>query len=397
MFGKCVLLGSVVAASLLAASSAANGMWQCPVGVPDPGSGQPNNSGIACVWVEDTPAPYPPQTSPAPRPRPKRPVSSYIAVAWHPLAGDVWATWNHWSPGNAEAAAVNACKQVMGGEGCQMVVNGWDTSVAVARDETNILWLSWGDDPKQARNNVLKDCEEKKKNCKIVHVFSTESLKNRANNRALDFSKNYFPDRAAVSQAPPPPYAKFEYNVNGHQVVTNQQLSNILIAAQERKQGIEKQFANDPRYALMKAGYWELMPRSTGLATGDGCAATFATLSGAVAVAGPKGEYRNAAITFFGGNIPIPKDGRMTKVTLEQTGGKPPATVEAYHFPMVDGKLGAITFVVPDASALVNNMFDEHRFAVSLGQKPAIEITWRGGHGIRDRLTKCLKGSGNPY
>ncbi len=33
------------------------GYWQCPVGVPDPGSGQPNNSGIACNWVEDTPAP----------------------------------------------------------------------------------------------------------------------------------------------------------------------------------------------------------------------------------------------------------------------------------------------------------------------------------------------------
>ena len=87
----------------------------------------------------------------------------------------------------------------------------------------------------------------------------------------------------------------------------------------------------------------------------------------------------------------------MKKVTLEQTGGKPPATVAAYHFPMADGKLGAITFVVPDASALVDNMFDEHRFAVSLGQKPAIDITWRGGHSIRDRLTKCLKGTGNPY
>lgn len=64
---------------------------------------------------------------------------------------------------------------------------------------------------------------------------------------------------------------------------------------------------------------------------------------------------------------------------------------------MVDGKLGAITFVVPDASALVNNMFDEHHFAVSLDKKQAIDITWRGGHSVRDRLTKCLKGSGNPY
>jgi hypothetical protein len=60
---------------------------------------------------------------------------------------------------------------------------------------------------------------------------------------------------------------------------------------------------------------------------------------------------------------------------------------------VADGKLGAVSFVVPDASALVNNMFDEHRFAVSLGTKPAIDITWRGGQNARDLLNKCLKGS----
>ncbi|MGI0491916.1 hypothetical protein ACN4EG_08890 [Alkalinema pantanalense CENA528] len=49
----------------------ANARWQCPVGVPDPSSGQPNKSGVACAWVEDTPAingPLPEPTKPEPSP-----------------------------------------------------------------------------------------------------------------------------------------------------------------------------------------------------------------------------------------------------------------------------------------------------------------------------------------
>jgi hypothetical protein len=408
MFGKIVFLGSVVAASLLVASSA-QAQIVCPEGYYQIGGG--NAGWIGCAPY-DTRSEYP--TVPDPEPEPDKPrvptmyANSYIAVAWHPKSTDVWATWNQRTAEKSQQVALAACTQIMGA-GCTIAVSGYNVSVAIARDKSNSLWYSWEKNPENARNKVLKACKDKNEDCKIAHVFTAEPLLQPANftpmqqkiletNPAFDFSKNYFPGNPVVSKAPPQPVSKYEIAVNGHQVATNQQLANILITtAQERKQGIEKQLASDPRYALMKAGYWELMPRLKGVATGDGCAATFATLNGAVAVAGPNGEYRKAAITFFGGNIPAPKDGRMTKVTLEQTGGKPPATVEAYHFPMVDGKLGAITFVVPDASALVNNMFDEHHFAVSLGKKQVIDITWRGGHNVRDRLTKCLKDSGSPY
>jgi Domain of unknown function (DUF4189) len=410
MLGKIVLLGSVVAASLLVASSAQAQVdpqtIACPEGYYGIGGG--NGGWLGCAPY-DTRSEYP--TAPVREPEPSKPIvptmyaNSYIAVAWHPKSTDVWATWNQRSAEKSQQVALAACTQIMGA-GCTIAVSGYNVSVAIARDKSNSLWYGWENNPENARNKVLKACKDKNEDCKIVHVFTAEPLLQPANftpmqqtiletNPAFDFSKNYFPGNPVVSKAPPQPVGKYEIAVNGHQVATNQQLANILIAnTLDRKQSLEKQFANDPRYALMKAGYWELMPRATGLAKGDGCAATFATLSGAVAVAGPNGEYRNAAITFFGGNIPIPQNGQMKKVTLEQTGGKPPpATVEAYHFSMADGKLGAVTFVVPDASALVNNMFDEHRFAVSLGQKQAIDITWRGGHSIRERLTKCLKGS----
>ncbi|AFY95837.1 hypothetical protein Cha6605_4928 [Chamaesiphon minutus PCC 6605] len=409
MVEKIVLLSSVMAASWLVAKSAQAQIIGCPEGYYGIGGG--NAGWIGCAPY-DTRSEYP--TAPDRKPEPERPrvptmyANSYIAVAWHPKATDVWATWNQRTAEKSQQVALAACTQIMGA-GCTIAVSGYNGSVAIARDKSNLVWYGWGNKPDNAREIVLKDCKDKNKDCKIVHVFTAEPLLQPANftptqqkfletNPAFDFSKNYFPGNPVVSKAPPQPVGNYEIAVNGHQVTMNQQLANISIAsALERKQSLERQFANDPRYALMKAGYWELTPRAAGLATGDGCSATFATLNGAVAVAGPNGQYRNAAITFFGGNIPVPKNGQMKKVTLAQTGGKPPATVEAYHFPMANGKLGAVTFVVPDASALVNNMFDEHRFAVSLGTKQALDITWRGGHSIRDRLTKCLKGTGNPY
>ncbi len=62
-------LSIVVTSSMM--MTKANARWQCPVGVPDPTSGQPNKSGIACAWVEETPAvnlpaPKPPRSEPAP-------------------------------------------------------------------------------------------------------------------------------------------------------------------------------------------------------------------------------------------------------------------------------------------------------------------------------------------
>jgi hypothetical protein len=66
-----------LSALLLAVASAimmnkANARWQCPVGVPDPSSGQPNKSGVACAWVEEnTPAGNPPP------PKPTRPAQNF--------------------------------------------------------------------------------------------------------------------------------------------------------------------------------------------------------------------------------------------------------------------------------------------------------------------------------
>jgi Domain of unknown function (DUF4189) len=172
--------------------------WQCPVGV-EPGG--PNNSGIACVWVEE-----PQQPQPEPDPGPRIPImyaNSYIAVAWHNNADDVWAIWNHRSEAKAKESALNACNQVMGSD-CTIAVSSWNTSVAIAQRQNGQIWYATESSPKKARKLVMKSCEEANNNCKLLHTFTAEPLAQPANftpaqqeflvtNPAFDFSKKYFP------------------------------------------------------------------------------------------------------------------------------------------------------------------------------------------------------------
>ena len=158
----------------------------------------------------------------------------------------------------------------------------------------------------------------------------------------------------------------------------------------DERQRIQRELDQNPTYRRMQAGYWEQAAPPPGAAKGDGCSATFVNLDGAVTISGPKGEFRQAAITFWGGNIPVPRRAGMKAVTLAQTGGQPPATVQAYHFAMADGRLGAVTFVVPSADALISGIFDEHRFDVSVKRGSWVSLAWKGGNMARSQLQSCL-------
>lgn len=184
-----------------------------------------------------------------------------------------------------------------------------------------------------------------------------------------------------------------ERAAEAHSAETNAAIADMFLAMllYDDKQRIERELARDPVYQRMKAGYWEYATTPPGQPRGDGCSATYVNLDGAVTISGPRGDYRQAAITFWAGQIPPPKKPGMKAVTLSQTGGKPPATVQAYHFAMADGKLGAVTFVVPDAPALLAGMFDAHQFGVAFKKTPWITIAWTGGNAARSRLQSCLK------
>jgi Domain of unknown function (DUF4189) len=203
MLGKWLMLGGIVLASLVYGSAAQAEGGSCPDGYYPIGGGNAGWQGCAPIPGYEFPRSDP---GPAPDPGPRIPTmyaNSYIAVAWHPNANDVWATWNHRTEAKSTQTALNACTQAMG-EGCTIAINGWNGSVAIARDQDNIVWQAWADTPKNARKNVMKACKEKKEGCKILHVFTAEPLIQPANftpeqqeilvtNPAFDFSKKYFP------------------------------------------------------------------------------------------------------------------------------------------------------------------------------------------------------------
>lgn len=175
----------------------------------------------------------------------------------------------------------------------------------------------------------------------------------------------------------------------------NKMLAADIIAAlhaTEDRAKLEKQLASNPAYKRLKAGYWEFLPRPKGSAKGDGCAATYFNLNGGVTIAGPNGGFRQAALTFWGGGIPVPQQDRKIKVTLTQSGGDPPATVEVLHDATGNGQLGSVTFTVPSAQALVGGLTDKSSFAVSYKQKQWHKINWSKGNAARQYMTKCLAG-----
>lgn len=155
---------------------------------------------------------------------------------------------------------------------------------------------------------------------------------------------------------------------------------------------LDQQLVSDPVYKRMKVGYWEFLPRPKGSPKGDGCAATFISLSGGVTIAGPKGKFRQAALTFWGGNIPPAKRQKTIKVTLSQSGDSPPATVQATHSAMAGGQMGTVTFTVPTAQSLVGGILEKNSFAVAVKKAQWHKITWVKGGKAKQYMTKCLTG-----
>lgn len=202
-----------------------------------------------------------------------------------------------------------------------------------------------------------------------------------------------YQDESSPGRPPERPKSFHEQAAAAYSAQTNSDIANVFIAMRvyEDKQRIEAELGRNPVYQRMKAGYWEHETPPAGMPRGDGCSATYVNLDGAITIAGPRGDYRQAAITFWGGGIPTSRRAAMRPVTLAQTGGNPPATVRAYHYTAAEGALGAVTFVVPSADALLGGIFDTHDFKVSMNKKPWLGITWKNGNVAKARLEACLR------
>ncbi|MBX3295516.1 MAG: hypothetical protein KF762_07375 [Acidobacteria bacterium] len=144
----------------------------------------------------------------------------------------------------------------------------------------------------------------------------------------------------------------------------------------------------NPAYKGYAEGEWFFEEPSNG----ESCSATFMRRGVGVTVLGPSRSLPGAFLIFFGPNLPTPPTLTKRRVTLSQTGGNKPATVQALSsaFPPVEN-YGSIIFQVPTAEAALNNIEDVHKFGVAIDGKVLAEIEWNGGHTARDRLRKCVE------
>lgn len=126
-----------------------------------------------------------------------RMIDSYIAVAQHFDANDVWVAWNHRTAQEATKAALDACNKVMG-SGCMIFGGdaGRNISVAVVDDVGIINNLGWGKTPEEANKAGLGKCAERGTRCKVRHTFTASPWKDTPLNLVFKGnSKNYFPDQ----------------------------------------------------------------------------------------------------------------------------------------------------------------------------------------------------------
>lgn len=147
----------------------------------------------------------------------------------------------------------------------------------------------------------------------------------------------------------------------------------------------------DPKFKRYREGFWDHFQASATPRPGQGCVAMFANLDGAVAVAGPGGEYTGAMLIFWGLDVPKPGNVATISVSLNQFDG-PVQTAKALNYTLPGGHAGAIAFTVPTIDAALETMVDRQPFELSIQGKPMMKIEWHGGHAARDTLRSCVKG-----
>lgn len=155
----------------------------------------------------------------------------------------------------------------------------------------------------------------------------------------------------------------------------------------DRQAALEK----DPKFRRYREGFWDHFRARAGATVGEYCMAMFANLDGMVAISGPGGDYRGAMLTFWGPDVPKPRDMATVQVKLDQFDG-PAQTVKAFNYTQPGTDSGVIAFAVPTIEAALETMVDRQPFELSIKGKPVLKIEWHGGHAARDRLRACVKG-----
>jgi Domain of unknown function (DUF4189) len=98
-------------------------------------------------------------------PMPQFARDNYGAIAYSPSTGRVGSSWNYRTLGDAQRAAVTACK-APDGQPVTWARNGFYCALAVGADGS--LGTGYGSTPARAKAIALRDCRKYTADCKIV-------------------------------------------------------------------------------------------------------------------------------------------------------------------------------------------------------------------------------------
>jgi len=190
-------------------STIVSAAYVCPNG-PGPGevmvgmSPGGGNTGIGQFPMCESRGDSQPEDSPGPAkinhvPPPK--ADTFVAVAWHEDANDVWAIWNNRSEEDAKKRVLAACNRVMG-RNCSYANGGKNSSVAVARYANGVLAETvWGETPDKAKENALKNCSNQGQNCRVDQVFTALFMPDYGDDPSLEYFPNKKVERLTYAMA----------------------------------------------------------------------------------------------------------------------------------------------------------------------------------------------------
>jgi hypothetical protein len=215
-----------------------------------------------------------------------------------------------------------------------------------------------------------------------IHNQNVDDSYLAAQNYGAWVEDTYFDNGGGFDDPVPPPRA-----FDPMQAKINQALGTML-EAQKRIEDKAK-LMKDPKYKAYINGSWTYFQDTNAKKPGEFCSAFFTRAEGFAMLSGPGSGYDGALLTFWGMNVPKPKEVRKIKVTLKQTDDKP-QTVTAFNYYNAAHGMGAIALAVPSIEAAPAGILDKHEFELVVGGKSVAKVKWHSGLAMKKKLATCV-------
>lgn len=157
---------------------------------------------------------------------------------------------------------------------------------------------------------------------------------------------------------------------------------------------LQRRLAADPEFARAYRRYTEGAWEHVGRTAQQQCAALFVKERNIVLMFETGGERPGALLVFAGRNVPTPDAPRRIRVELSQNDDAQPQRVQAFNYRVPGTDYGALALAVPGMEALIGNMLDTHRFALSVRGQSVFAVEWHHGKTASETLARCVRRPG---